>query len=195
MIPARSSARQRLLDVASDLFYREGIRSISMDTIVERSGVSKATLYRHFPTKDDLIMAYLKEVDDHIWQHFDKAITQHEGSPKAQLMALIDATIELLTPEYYRGCPFLNAFTEFSEENHPAHKFSLEYNRTLRSLLSRLSQQAGVSDDGWTDQILMVINGAYSSIPVLGLEGSAVQLKTITTYLIDLHLPNVHEKL
>ena len=60
---ARSSARQHLLEVASALFYQEGIRAIGVDTIVERSGVGKATLYRHFPTKDDLIVAYLEEDD------------------------------------------------------------------------------------------------------------------------------------
>jgi AcrR family transcriptional regulator len=180
-----SSARQKLLNVASDLFYREGIHSVSIDKIVEKSGVSKATLYRHFPTKDDLVVTYLKEHEHHIWQHFDKAINLHEGSPKSQLHALIDATIELLKPMYYRGCPFLNILVEFPEENHPAHKLALEYNRALQLRLSLLSQKAGVTEENWTDQLLMVINGAYASIPVLGFEGSALQLKTVATQLID----------
>ncbi|MFB5676592.1 TetR/AcrR family transcriptional regulator [Paenibacillus terreus] len=185
MSAAPSSARQRLLDVASDLFYREGIRAISMDTIVEQSGVSKATLYRHFPTKDELIAAYLEAHDHHIWEHFDKAISTHEGNPKAQLLALIDAVIELFKPEYYRGCPFLNAFAEFSDENHPAHRLAFEYNNALRNRLSHLGQQAGVTDKSWPDQLLLVINGAYSSIPVLGLAGSANQLKNIAALMIN----------
>jgi len=185
MSAVRSSARQRLLDVASDLFYREGIRAISMDTIVDRSGISKATLYRHFPTKDDLIAAYLEAHDHHIWEHFDEAIAKHEGNPKRQLMALIDAVIELFKPEYYRGCPFLNAFAEFSDENHPAHRLAYEYNCALRNRLLHLGQQAGVTDESWADQLLLVINGAYSSITVLGLTESAAQLKKIATWMIN----------
>ncbi len=192
---ARASVRQHILNTASDLFYREGIRSIGVDTIAEKAGVSKATLYRHFPTKDDLIVAYL-EAQDHInWEHFDEAIARHEGSPKEQLLALIDATIELLEPGYHRGCHFLNALAEFSEEDHPVHLLAVEYNRAIKLRLSRLSQQAGVHDETLTDQLMLVINGALSSVPVYGFAGPAAQLKSIASHLIDLHLANVRKKL
>src|SRR2546430_15526713 len=91
MSAVHSSARQRLLDVASDLFYQEGIRAIGVDTIVERSGVGKATLYRHFPTKDDLIAAYLEEEDRRHWIWFDEVIAPHEGKPVEQLLAWFEA--------------------------------------------------------------------------------------------------------
>lgn len=185
MVATRSSARQRILDVASELFYRDGIRSVGVDTIVEQSGVGKATLYRHFQTKDDLIVAYLVAQDHINWQHFDETIAQHEGSPKAQLLALIDASVELLEPGYHRGCHFLNALAEFSEEDHPVHLLAVEYNRALRLRLSRLSQQAGINDESLTDQLMLVINGALSSVPVFGFEGPASQLKAIATLLID----------
>ncbi|AFH61592.1 transcriptional regulator [Paenibacillus mucilaginosus K02] len=176
------------MNVASELFYREGIRSVGVDTIVERSEVSKATLYRHFPTKDDLIIAYL-EAQDHInWVHFDEAVAKHEGCPKEQLLALIDATIELLEPGYHRGCAFLNALAEFSEEDHPVHLLAVEYNRALRLRISRLSQKAGVQDERLTDQLMLVINGALASVPVYGLSGPAAELTTVARYLIDLHI-------
>lgn len=188
---ARASVRQHILDVASELFYREGIRSIGVDTIVERSGVSKATLYRHFPTKDALVIAYL-EAQDHInWHHFDEVIAQHEGSTKAQLLALIDATIELLEPGYHRGCHFLNALAEFSDEDHPVHLLAVEYNRAIRSRISRLIQQAGISDTGLTDQLMLIINGALSSVPIYGFFGPAAQLKNLATQLINSSLNNV----
>src|SRR5258706_16012909 len=94
---AHSSARQRLLETASALFYREGIRAIGVDTIVERSGVGKATLYRHFPTKDDLIATYLEEEDRHHWSWFEEVIAPHEGSPKAQLIAWFEACTQRFT--------------------------------------------------------------------------------------------------
>ncbi|MCZ8520950.1 MULTISPECIES: TetR/AcrR family transcriptional regulator [Paenibacillus] len=195
MAAARLSARRHILEVASELFYREGIRSVGVDTIVERSGVSKATLYRHFPTKDDLIIAYLEAQDGINWEHFDAAIAKHEGSPKAQLLALIDATIELLEPGYHRGCPFLNALAEFSEEDHPVHLLAVEYNRALRLRLARLSRKAGVRDERLTDQLMLVINGALASVPVYGTAGPAAELTTLAEYLIDLHLqknPVIH---
>ncbi len=185
---ARASVRQHILDVASELFYREGIRSIGVDTIVEKAGISKATLYRHFTTKDELVVAYL-EAQDHInWQHFDEAIAEHAGSPKEQMLALIDATVELLEPGYHRGCHFLNALAEFSEEDHPVHLLAVEYNRAIRMRLSRLCQQAGASDENLTDQLMLVINGALSSVPIYGFMGPAAQLKTIAAHLIDFYL-------
>src|ERR1051326_8888336 len=81
MTPGQTSARQRLLETASELFYREGIRAIGVDTIVERSGVGKATLYRHFPTKDDLIAAYIEQEDRAHLQGFDETIAAAQYCP------------------------------------------------------------------------------------------------------------------
>lgn len=185
---AASSARQRVLEVACDLFYRQGIRSVGIDTIVEKSGVAKTTLYRHFPTKESLIIAYLEEHDQINWETFDKVLANHNGSPKEQLLAFIDATIEILEPEHHRGCAFLNALAEFSEENHPVHLIAIEYNRALRKRLARLSKQAGAEDDRLTDQLMLLINGAMASIPVYGFTGPTSELKTIATQLIESHL-------
>ncbi|AJY74119.1 TetR/AcrR family transcriptional regulator [Paenibacillus beijingensis] len=190
MTAIRSSARQRILDVASNLFYREGIRSIGVDTIVEKSGVGKATLYRHFPTKDDLIAAYLKETDHLHWKWFDEVIAKHEGSPRAQLLALIEATVQIMMEPGYRGCALLNALAEFSEADHPAHRIAVEYKHALRLKLTQLSQQAGAHNEELADQLILVINGALASVPVFGSAGPAAQLKMIATHLIDHHLEN-----
>ncbi len=114
MTAVASPARRRLLDVASALFYQEGIRAIGVDTIVEQSGVGKATLYRHFPTKDDLITAYLEEEDRLWWLWFDGVIAEHEGSPREQLLAFFEACTRRLMQPGFRGCAFLNALAEFS---------------------------------------------------------------------------------
>lgn len=183
-----SSARKRILDVASDLFYREGIRSIGVDTIVEKSDVGKATLYRHFPTKDDLIVAYLEENGNLHWQWFDKVIAQHEGSPKEQLLALIDATMEIMAEPGYRGCAQLNALAEFSEADHPAHRSAVEYKHALRLRLLQLCRKADVDDEVLADHLMLVINGALVSVPLFGSANPAAHLKAIATLLIDAHL-------
>ena len=181
----RPSARQHILDVANELFYQKGIRAVGVDMIVEHSGVSKGTLYRHFLTKDDLVVAYLEERDHVHWDHFDEVIAKYEGSPKNQILALLDSTIELLEPGYHRGCPFFNALAEFSEEDHPVHLLAVEYNRAIRLRLSRLSQLAGIEDESLVDQLMLIINGAMSSVPIYGFTGPAAQLRTMATKLID----------
>ncbi len=193
--PARSSARQRLLETASALFYQEGIRAIGVDTIVERSGVGKATLYRHFPTKDDLIAAYLEEDDRLWWLWFEEVIAEHEGSPREQLLAFFEATTRRLMQPGFRGCAFLNALAEFSEADHPVHHCALDHERKLRRRLSQLSRQAGARDpEQLADQLLLVCNGALTSAPLFGAASPVLQLQSIAAHLIDLQLENTSAK-
>lgn len=187
MKKTRQSARQKILDVASDLFYNEGIRAVGVDKIVEVSGVSKGTLYRHFPSKDDLIIAYLEEKEDLTWKQFHDAISEHEGSPLEQLFALFEAIQRSLTEPGNRGCVFLNAHAEFSSQ-HPIQHLVQKHTQTLRLLLHRLTQEAGASDSTLADQLLLLINGAFSTAPIVGAESTGEQLKNVTAYLIDLHL-------
>lgn len=188
MTSHKPAARQRILEAASELFYQEGIRSVGVDTIVEKSGVGKATLYRHFPTKDDLISAYLLELDHLKWKHFDAVISKQEGVAKDRLHAMIDAIIDSFMVPGYRGCAFLIALAEFSDTEHPAHRLAVENNHELRVRLSKLCAEAGAKDDVLADQLQIAINGALASVPILGPERLAVQLKSIANHLIDLHL-------
>ncbi|MFF2911451.1 TetR/AcrR family transcriptional regulator [Paenibacillus sp. NPDC057934] len=185
---SRKPARERILEVACDLFYRKGIRSVGVDTIVEQSGVGKATLYRHFPTKDDLIAAYLVELDRHDWKQFDEIIAKHEGSPKEQLLAFIDAITDTMMSPDYRGCAFSNALAEFPEESHFVKKLTVEYNDSMLLRLNRLTQQAGAQDENLTDQLMIVITGALSLAHALGSAGPASQLKALATHLINFHV-------
>jgi AcrR family transcriptional regulator len=182
----RSSARQRLLETARELFYREGIRTIGVDTIVERSGVGKATLYRHFPTKDDLITAYIEEEDHAHLQWFD-AVTGSERPPKELLLAWLEDCEQRIQEPDFRGCPFLNAMAEIAETEHPAYQSAARHERTLRDRLAQLSRQAGARDPAQlADQLLLVVNGALASASLFGEASPAHQLTTIAAHLIDL---------
>lgn len=188
MTTGHSLARQRLLETASELFYREGIRAIGVDTIVERSGVGKATLYRHFPTKDDLIAAYVAK-EDRAHQLWFEEIIASERSPKEQLLAWFAACDERIKEPGFRGCPFLNAMAEIAETEHPAYQRALQHERALRDRLAQLSQQAGARDpDQLADQLLLIVNGALASASLFGEASPAHQLKTIAAHLIDLQL-------
>src|SRR5579872_2371459 len=83
-------AGDRIFEVAADLFYRQSIRSVGVETIVEQAGVSKISLYRAFDSKDDLIVAYLENRNAEYWRVVDRVIAKHEGDPRAQLRALVD---------------------------------------------------------------------------------------------------------
>lgn len=189
----RLPAHQRILEVASDLFYHQGIRAVGIDTIVEKSGVGKATLYRHFPTKDALIAAYLEERDRLYWKQLDEALAEHEEAPKAQFLALIDIALKRMQEPHYRGCVFLNALAEFAEEEHPAHQYAVEHKRKLHERLYQLGQRAGVRNpEALADQLSLLLNGALASMPVFGLTGPVAQLKTVATQLIDAQLTEGH---
>src|SRR5271168_3050378 len=100
------SARERILATASELFYREGIRAIGVDTVVEQSGVSKTSLYRPFDSKDALIAAFATERDRLFWAWWDGVEQQHAGDPRALLEALLSGVAEKIGRPAYRGCPF-----------------------------------------------------------------------------------------
>src|SRR6201995_1082846 len=113
------TARERILATASELFYREGIRAIGVDTVAEQSGVSKTSLYRVFDSKDDLIAAFAAEKDRSFWAWWDRTEKLHADDPRALLDALLSGIAERIGRPAYRGCPFLNLMTEFPDDKHP----------------------------------------------------------------------------
>jgi AcrR family transcriptional regulator len=185
MKTSHKPVRERVLDTATDLFYREGIRAVGVDTIVEKSGVGKSSLYRHFSTKDDLIVAYLEKQEEHHSKWYDEALAQYEGSPYAQLVAFIDTTIETMMEPGYRGCYLLNALAEISNVNHPAYSYVLKYKESFQMRLSHLTRQAGAQDETLANQLMIVINGALVSVSLVGATIAATQLKMIATQLIN----------
>ena len=107
-----SAARQRILDTAFRLFYARGIRAVGVDLIIAESGVAKATFYKHFPAKDDLVVAYLDKVDV-IWTGQLTSAAEAAGpAPAEQLVGMFDALASACRREGYRGCAFINAAAE-----------------------------------------------------------------------------------
>src|SRR5579871_1662508 len=109
----KKPARERVLAVAADLFYRKGIRAVGVEEIVNEAGVAKISLYRGFKSKDDLIVAYLERRNDEFWQQWDKRFSPFAGDPRAMLNAITDFLARRTTQAGYRGCPFINYASEF----------------------------------------------------------------------------------
>ncbi|MGB3756847.1 MAG: TetR/AcrR family transcriptional regulator [Rivularia sp. (in: cyanobacteria)] len=183
---ANSSARERILQVASKLFYQYGIRAVGVDTIIAESGVAKTTLYRYFPSKDDLIVAFLEERDRLFWEYFDMAVGKHLDNPKAQLLAVFEWIDELLVkPECY-GCPFLTTTSEFPQLDYPGHRVAINHKLQMRLRLTQLAKNAGISNSEQLGKyLLLLVDGAFSQRRLFGLSGFESNLKQVAEILIN----------
>jgi AcrR family transcriptional regulator len=156
------TARERILATASKLFYREGIRVIGVDTVVERSGVSKTSLYRLFDSKDALIAAFAAEKDRLFWVWWEGVEQQHAGDPRALLEALLSGIAEKIERPAFRGCPFLNLAAEFPDQKHPGRVIARDNKEEMRARLATIVAKLGVSDPNRTaSQIALIIDGAF----------------------------------
>lgn len=156
----KESAKDRILRVASQLFYMEGIRAVGIDRIIKESGVAKASFYRSFATKDDLAVAYLEARDELKVEKLEKIRQLYPSSPREQLGALIrDVTEQMRKPDY-RGCPFLNAAVEFPDPDHPAHVKLLDIQRSFWSRVKELAREGGARQpEELTAQLRMLYDG------------------------------------
>ena len=159
-----ASARERILATANELFYREGIRAIGVDTVVERSGVSKTSLYRLFESKDALIAAFAAERDQSFWARWDHIEELHTDDPRALLDALLSGIAERIGRPAYRGCPFLNLMAEFPDQNHPGRVVARGNKEELRARLATIVARLGAANPNRVaSQLAMIINGAYAT--------------------------------
>lgn len=117
--PGVSAARRRLLDTATRLFYAEGIRAVGIDRIIAEAGVAKATFYNHFPSKDDLVLAYIEEQDQ---RGREATSALPKQSPREMIAAILGRISEAVIAGDWRGCPFLNAAAEYPNPKTPVRQ-------------------------------------------------------------------------
>jgi AcrR family transcriptional regulator len=164
---AGTEVRDRILATATELFYEHGIRAVGVDLIVKEAGVAKTSLYRHFGTKDDLIVAFLRYMDQEFWKTWDEVTGQHPDDARAELYAQLEWIGERAGKPGYRGCPQLNIAAEFPDVDHPARKFAKEHKRELRRRLRVIAKKLKCSaPDVLAGQLAVLINGAFVSTPM-----------------------------
>ena len=160
---AGSAARARILDTAIGLFYARGLRAVGVDTIIAESGVAKATFYKHFPAKDDLVVAYLDRVDE-VWTGQLHAAAEAAGpTPADQLVGLFGALESACRRDGYRGCGFINAAAE-SATGTAAHDRTVAHKQKVLAWLRDLAQQAGAEHpDRLARSLSLLLDGALAS--------------------------------
>jgi AcrR family transcriptional regulator len=186
-VPTESSdVRERLLETAAELFYREGIRAVGVDLVVERSGVAKTSLYRHFGSKDELVAAVLERDDRNYWAHWDFIAQRASGDARAELTAQIQWIAQYIGRPEFRGCAFLNAATEFPAADHPARHVALRHKEELRQRVGALTRRLGVTAAAeLADQLVLLIDGAYINGQLRGRRGPVRVLPKAAAVVID----------
>ncbi|MBN9011963.1 MAG: TetR/AcrR family transcriptional regulator [Rhizobiales bacterium] len=155
-------AAERIRASARELFYREGIRAVGVDEIVTRAGVTKPSLYRAFPSKDDLAAAYLSDYDREFWPRFEKPGGKSYSDPRAHVLAYIRELANRAVKAGYRGCGLSNAAVEYPGHTHPARLVAETHKKTLRQRLRELSAEMGARDPrALVDGLMLLIEGVY----------------------------------
>ncbi|MDG4761792.1 TetR/AcrR family transcriptional regulator [Micromonospora sp. WMMD710] len=157
------SARDRILDTAFRLFYAHGPRGVGVDTVIAESGVAKATLYKHFPRKDDLVLAYLDRVDQ-TWFGALRAAARDAGDePRDQLVGMFDALVGACRRDGYHGCAFINTAAE-SPAGGPVHARTVEHKTVVRAWVTELARQAGAAEpELLARQLTLLLDGGLAS--------------------------------
>ncbi len=182
--------RERILRIADELFYTRGVRAVGVDEIVARSQAAKASLYAHFPTKDALIAGYLQQRSDDWRAHLESELRRRGGSPVEQ----IDHVFEVLTEDCdkpgFRGCPFINAAVEFPDPKHPARTIVTEQRRWVRTLLSKLVEEAHLrAPEALVHQLAVLYDAAMVGTQLDGNATPAVRAREAARTLVDAARP------
>jgi AcrR family transcriptional regulator len=181
------SARDRLLRVAGELFYEHGFHAVGVDLVIERAGVAKATMYRHFPTKDGLIAAYLDDANSRFWEWFD-SVVDPTAAPADALAGVFDGVAALAGSPACLGCTFQVSAAEFPDRSHPGHAVALAHKNAVRDRLRDLAEAAGADEpDGVADALLLVMDGAFAAARMYGPDNPGRRAGDAARVLIAAH--------
>ena len=156
-----ASKREELVEKALESFYRGGFHAIGMDRLAKETGVSKTAIYKHFRTKDDLILATLRLRDEQFRNWLIRRIEALADEPRARLLAIFDALDEWFAEPGFRSCMFIKASSEFQTRGEPIHTMSAEHKHLLARYFEELARVAGAPDPAdLARQLLVIKEGA-----------------------------------
>ena len=185
----RPSARKRIFDTAAELFYRKGIRAVGVETIAAQADTTKMSLYRSFPSKDELVAEWLRDHDVKFWQTWDSMSNKFPDDPGKQLKAAFTLLASHVADPKARGCAMANAAVEITEKDHPARKVIETHKAKLRARLAALCARIGARQPGLlADELFLLMEGAQVATLILGVRGPARNVARAAESLIDSQL-------
>lgn len=140
-------ARERILDAAYELFSRNGIQAVGIDAVISRSGVARQTLYRHFASKEDLVLAFLERREQEWTKRWlEREVQRRAGDASSRLLAIFDVFDDWFRREDFEGCSFINVMLEHPDRSDPIHRAGVSYLAAIRHYLEDLAREAGIAD-------------------------------------------------
>ncbi|MEU2090467.1 TetR/AcrR family transcriptional regulator [Nocardia beijingensis] len=179
-----TQAKQRLLTTAEELFYAEGIRAVGLDRLLQASGVGRASFYRHFASKDDLVVAVLEDRDRR-WLDWLRESVEQTGDPAARPLAVFDALAQRFARKDFRGCAFINTMVEVADRESAAHQVADRHKRRVIEYLDELLTAAGRSDaDELAAELALLVDGAIVTAVREGTPEAASRARAIAKRLL-----------
>ncbi|WP_406209880.1 TetR/AcrR family transcriptional regulator [Kitasatospora sp. NBC_01560] len=183
-----TQARARLLSTAEDLFYAEGIRAVGVDRILSVSGVGRASFYRHFASKDDLVVAVLQGRDDRWRQWLRESVEARMLPPEARPLAVFDALAQRFARQDFRGCAFINTMVEAADRESPAHHAAAAHKAAVTEYLDVLLAEAGHQDHTeLAGQLVLLVDGAIVTAVREGTAEPALRARRVAAALLAAH--------
>lgn len=185
-----SSRRDHLIDTAIELFYRDGFHATGIDKILAQSGVAKMTLYKHFKSKDELILAALRRRDERFRNWFMRTVEGRATAPRDRLLAIYDVLEEWFSSRDFNGCMFINASAEFADPGDPIHATAAENKHLIRAYVRDLAADAGATDtDALAWNLILLVEGAIVMAHVAGSRDAASRARRAAEILVSAALP------
>tara|TARA_R110000796_G_scaffold112635_2_gene224253 strand:+ start:261 stop:824 length:564 start_codon:yes stop_codon:yes gene_type:complete len=180
-----SAKRDHLIDTALRLFGRDGYHAVGIDRVIAEAGVARMTLYNHFKSKDELILAVLHRRDERFRNWFMRLVERAAPDPKGRMLATFDALDEWFASEDFTGCMFINAAAEYADQDDPIHRAAREHKNLLVDYFRDLASKAGAADpETLASGLVLLSEGAIVMAHVAGRKDAARKAKAAAEVLI-----------
>ena len=184
----RPTKRDELVQKALQVFYRTGFHATGMDLLATETGVSKTSMYKHFRTKEDLILAALRLRDEQFRNWLYRRMEELGETPQQQLLTMFDALEEWFNEPGYQGCMFIKASSEYQQASHPIHKQSADHKRLLEIHITELAEKAGLSNpSALARKLLLLKEGAIVTAHLGHTDNPAQDAKATAIELLNIH--------
>jgi len=184
-MPALESTKDKILETASRLFYSRGIRATTTDLIISQAGVHKSTFFKHFPTKSEVVVAYLKRRDDKWMVWLEDRVEQLAKRPENRLLAIFDALGEWFSEPDFRGCGFINTAAETADCGAIEFMLSVEHKKRLAAFVKEAAKLAHVKRvDQLVDEVMLLVEGAIVRAQMERTSKPAATAKAIAKSLV-----------
>jgi AcrR family transcriptional regulator len=180
------SKREKIVDVALNLFYQNGFNATGVDMISAQAGVTKKTLYAHFKSKDELILTTLRRRDELFRNNFMRSVERFGKTPRERLLAVFDTIDEWFNGKNFYGCMFINASAEFTDQNNPCHLISALHKQLVLDYIRTLAKEAGANDPAnLAEELTFLIEGATVQAHVCGDKSAGLKAKEMAKCFVN----------